>query len=182
MSVEYFAATERILLLCIVVSVIVFIAAVKRNNQIAADLAAKLPYRKRPLLTENEYSVYKILKETADKYGCTVSAKVRFTDLVEVSDEADKGEYKYFFERIKSEYIDFMLCKKENLYPELLIEVNDNPPDTEKRIKRDDFIKKTAEKTGYKIIFVNGAQNLEETVIKAMETANNNDPPVAEKA
>ena len=142
----------------------------------------KLPYRRKFLLTKNEYWFYKSLKEIADKYGFAVLAKIRFADLVEVSAEADKKEYMKYFGKIKSKHIDFILCKKDNLYPELLIELNDSSHNTEDRIKRDVFIKKIAEKVGYKMVFVDGTQNLEETIIKALEikSENNNDPPIDE--
>lgn len=140
----------------------------------------KLPYRRKFLLTKNEYWFYKSLKEIADKYGFAVLAKIRFADLVEVSAEADKKEYMKYFGKIKSKHIDFILCKKDNLYPELLIELNDSSHNKEDRIKRDDFIKKIAERVGYKMVFINGTQNLEETIIKALEikSENNNDPPI----
>ena len=139
----------------------------------------KLPYRRKFLLTKNEYWFYKSLKEIADKYDFAILAKIRFADLVEVSAEADKKEYIKYFGKIKSKHIDFILCKKDNLYPELLIELNDSSHNTEDRIKRDEFIKKIAEKVGYKMVFVDGTQNLEETIIKALEikSENNNDPP-----
>ena len=139
----------------------------------------KLPYRRKFLLTKNEYWFYKSLKEIADKYDFAVLAKIRFADLVEVSAEADKKEYMKYFGKIKSKHIDFILCKKDNLYPELLIELNDSSHNKEDRIKRDDFIKKIAERVGYKMVFVGGTQNLEETIIKALEikSENNNDPP-----
>ena len=142
----------------------------------------KLPYRRKFLLTKNEYWFYKSLKEIADKYDFAVLAKIRFADLVEVSAEADKKEYMKDFGKIKSNQIDFILCKKDNLYPELLIELNDSSHNTEDRIKRDEFIKKIAEKVGYKMVFVDGTQNLEETIIKALEikSENNNDPPIDE--
>ena len=142
----------------------------------------KLPYRRKFLLTKNEYWFYKSLKEITDKYDFAVLAKIRFADLVEVSAEADKKEYMKYFGKIKSKHIDFILCKKDNLYPELLIELNDSSHNTEDRIKRDEFIKKIAEKVGYKMVFVDGTQNLEETIIKAIEikSENNNDPPIDE--
>ena len=140
----------------------------------------KLPYRRKFLLTKNEYWFYKSLKEIADKYDFAVLAKIRFADLVEVSAEADKKEYMKYFGKIKSKHIDFILCKKDNLYPELLIELNDSSHNKEDRIKRDEFVKKIAEKVGYKMVFVDGTQNLEETIIKALEikSENNNDPPI----
>lgn len=139
----------------------------------------KLPYRKKYLLTKNECWFYKNLKEIADKYGYAVLAKIRLADLVEVNGEAGKSEYMKCFGKIKAKHIDFILCKKENLYPELLIELNDNSHKKEDRIKRDEFVKKIADKVGYKMIFVNGTQNLGKIVTKALEikSENNNDPP-----
>ena len=152
-----------------------------KNGQPDEDIE-KLPYRRKFLLTKNEYWFYKSLKEIADKYGFAVLAKIRFADLVEVSAEADKKEYMKYFGKIKSKHIDFILCKKDNLYPELLIELNDSSHNKEDRIKRDEFVKKIAEKVGYKMVFVDGTQNLEETIIKALEikSENNNDPPIDE--
>lgn len=141
--------------------------------------AGKLPYRRKFLLTKNEYWFYKKLKEIADKYDYAILAKIRFADLVEVSAEAEKSEYMKYFGKVKSKHIDFILCKKENLYPELLIELNDSSHNSEDRIKRDEFVRNVAEKVGYKMIFVNGTQNLEDIVTKALEikSENNNDPP-----
>ena len=139
----------------------------------------KLPYRTKFLLTKNECWFYKNLKEIADKYGYAILAKIRFADLVEVNGEAGKSEYMKYFGKIKAKHIDFILCKKENLYPELLIELNDNSHKKEDRIKRDEFVKKIADKVGYKMIFVNGTGDLGDIVTNALEikSENNNDPP-----
>ena len=164
----------------------------KNDNGNASDksdeavTAEKLPFRRKYLLTKNEYWFYKTLKEIAEKYNYAVLAKVRLADLVEVSAEAGHKEYLKYFGKIKSKHIDFMLCNKENLYPELLIELNDGSHDTNDRVSRDNFIKAVVEKTGYNIIFVSGTQNLEEKVLSKIkseekaskENKNNNDPPV----
>lgn len=133
-----------------------------------AVTAEKLPFRRKYLLTKNEYWLYKKLKEIAEKYNYAILAKVRLADLVEVSAEAEHKEYLKYFAKIKSKHIDFVLCNKENLYPELLIELNDNSHNIDDRVDRDNFLKAVAEKTGYKIIFVSGTQNLEETVLKKL--------------
>ncbi len=201
MNIVYLTAIEGFLGFCALVAIIVFVLVrdYKKNKKKREELQRKimmldnkkpetvdneediekLPYRRKFLLTKNEYWFYKSLKEIADKYGFAVLAKIRFADLVEVSAEADKKEYMKYFGKIKSKHIDFILCKKDNLYPELLIELNDSSHNTEDRIKRDEFIKKIAEKVGYKMVFVSGTQNLEETIIKALEikSENNNDPP-----
>lgn len=173
-----------LLLAIVIVGIIVcpVFRVLKTQSELPDKNLGKIPYRKRSLLTKNEYWFYKSLKETADKYGYGILTKIRLADLVEVSGEADRSEYMKYFAKIKAKHIDFILCKKENLYPELLIELNDNSHKAEDRIKRDEFVRKIAEKVGYKIIFVSGTQNLEELITKALEikNTNNNDPPVAE--
>ena len=168
-----------IICMVIIVAAVSFFKEYKNLKKSTKEDAEKLPYRKNFLLTKNEYWFYKNLKEIADKYGYAILAKIRFADLVEVNGEAGKSEYMKYFGKIKAKHIDFILCKKENLYPELLIELNDNSHKKEDRIKRDEFVKKIADKVGYKMIFVNGTGDLEDIVTKALEikSENNNDPP-----
>ena len=201
MNIAYLTAIEGFLGFCALVAIIVYFVVrdYKKNKKKREEIQRKimmldnkksepvnneedierLPYRKKYLLTKNEYWFYKNLKEIADKYGYAILAKIRFADLVEVNDEAGKSEYMKYFGKIKAKHIDFILCKKENLYPELLIELNDNSHKKEDRIKRDEFVKKIADKVGYKMIFVNGTGDLEDIVTKALEinSENNNDPP-----
>jgi len=201
MNIAYLTAIEGFLGFCALVAIIVYFVVrdYKKNKKKREEIQRKimmldnkksepvnneedierLPYRKKYLLTKNEYWFYKNLKEIADKYGYAILAKIRFADLVEVNGEAGKSEYMKYFGKIKAKHIDFILCKKENLYPELLIELNDNSHKKEDRIKRDEFVKKIADKVGYKMIFVNGTGDLEDIVTKALEikSENNNDPP-----
>lgn len=201
MNIAYLTAIEGFLGFCALVAIIVYFVVrdYKKNKKKREEIQRKimmldnnspkplsihndeekLPYRKKYLLTKNEYGFYKNLKEIADKYGYTVLAKIRFADLVEVNGEAGKSEYMKYFGKIKAKHIDFILCKKENLYPELLIELNDNSHKKEDRIKRDEFVKKIADKVGYKMIFVNGTGDLGDIVTNALEikSENNNDPP-----
>lgn len=201
MNIAYLTAIECFWGFCALVAIIVYFVVrdYKKNKKKREEIQRKimmldnkksepvnneedierLPYRKKFLLTKNEYWFYKNLKEIADKYGYAILAKIRFADLVEVNGEAVKSEYMKYFGKIKAKHIDFILCKKENLYPELLIELNDNSHKKEDRIKRDEFVKKIADKVGYKMIFVNGTGDLEDIVTKALEikSENNNDPP-----
>lgn len=201
MNIAYLTAIEGFLGFCALVAIIVYFVVrdYKKNKKKREEIQRKimmldnnspkplsihndeekLPYRKKFLLTKNEYWFYKNLRDIADKYGYAILAKIRFADLVEVNGEAGKSEYMKYFGKIKAKHIDFILCKKENLYPELLIELNDNSHKKEDRIKRDEFVKKIADKVGYKMIFVNGTGDLEDIVTKALEikSENNNDPP-----
>ncbi len=147
---------------------------VKAENQqltedVVNDKDEKLPYCRKFLLTKNEYAFYKSLKEIADKLNLTILAKVRLADLVDVNSEAQGKEKLKYFAKIKSKHIDFMLCNKENLYPELLIELNDNSHIADKRAERDDFVKRVLEKTGYKLLFVYGTGDLEEKICSVIK-------------
>lgn len=130
------------------------------------------PYRRKHLLTKHEWQFYKNLKDVADKLNLCVLAKVRLADLIEVSAEVDQKDKRKYLNKIKSKHIDFMLCRKENLYPEIIIELNDSSHKKEDRVKRDIFVKKVLEKTGYKFIFVYGPDDLEKQISKKLEIEN----------
>ncbi len=171
-----------IIVVLVILVIVGIVREYKKKEEPENTIDDKIPYRKKLLLTKNECWFYKSLKGIADKYSYAVLAKIRLADLVEVSSEIDKNEYMKYFAKIRSKHIDFILCKKDNLYPELLIELNDNSHKTEDRAKRDELIEKICEKVGYKIIFVYGTQSLEENINRALKIndTNNNDPPVAE--
>lgn len=162
-----------IVIFAIIIICVFIIDKVKTNNIIADNEKFdikdnKLPYKRKYLLTKNELWLYKSLKEITDKYGYTILAKVRLADLVEVSNEVEKKDYLKYFSKIKSKHIDFAICNSENLYPLLLIELNDNSHKNENRVERDNFITKILNKSGYKILFVYGTQKLEEQINNAL--------------
>ena len=134
-----------------------------------AEESDKLPYRRKYLLTKNELYFYKHLKSFADEYNYAILAKVRLADLIEVSAHANSKEFLKYFGKIKSKHIDFMLCNRENLYPLLIIELNDSSHNQTDRKERDDFVKTVLEKAGYKIAFLAGTQNMKEILINKME-------------
>ena len=153
----------------IIIAIMIFVVDIlfkvyTGSNKNENNLGEIIPYKRKYLLTKNEYYFYKRLKEIADKHNFCVLTKVRLADLVEVNHEAKKNEKLKYFSKIKSKHIDFILCNKENLYPELLIELQDNSHNNKNRIERDNFIKKIAEKTNYKIIFVYGTNDLEKRI------------------
>ncbi len=153
----------------IMIAIMLFVAdivfkAYTSNNKNENYLGEIIPYKRKYLLTKNEYYFYRSLREIADKHNFSVLTKVRLADLVEVNHEVKDKEKLKYFSKIKSKHIDFILCNKENLYPELLIELQDNSHNKEKRINRDEFIKKVAEKAKYKIIFVYSANGLEDKI------------------
>ena len=114
-----------------------------------------LPYRRKYLLTKNEWLFYKRLKPLADRYGLGITAKIRLADLIEVDTEQTR-EFGRFFSRISSKHIDFGLVNPENMEVKFLIELDDSSHNRPDRMERDDFINKVCKKTGYVLIRTTG--------------------------
>lgn len=129
----------------------------------------KLPYVKKNLMTKNEWAFYKQLKPIADKLNYAIICKTRVADLIDIQKGLTKSEWQTAFNRINKKHIDFILCKPENLLPVLLIELDDNSHDTEKRKERDEFIEKVLNLTGYKLLRTRGTAELEDNIIKALQ-------------
>lgn len=126
----------------------------------------KLPYKKKLLLTKNEWSFYKALKPAADELGYSVLAKIRVADLVEVA-VSDRSEWQKYFNKINKKHIDFALAKPENLQIVLLIELDDNSHNDAQK-KRDEFIEALYKQTGYKLLRTKGTGNLKEAIDAAL--------------
>lgn len=126
----------------------------------------KMPYKKKLLLTKNEWSFYKALKPAADELGYTVLAKIRVADLVEVT-SADRSEWQKYFNKINKKHIDFALAKPENLQIVLLIELDDNSHNDNQK-QRDEFIEDLYKQTGYKLLRTKGTGSLKEAIQNAL--------------
>ena len=122
-------------------------------------------YQRKYLLTKHEWAFYQELKEIADDFGYIVLAKIRMADLVEPVNQANH-EYMSAFGKIKAKHVDFALAKKENMYVELLIELDDRShiPGNE----RDAFVEYVYAQTGYKLLRYWDGQNLRQMVTDAL--------------
>lgn len=138
------------------------------NKDTNENIAFNQYYRKN-LMTKNEWSFYKSLKPIADKLNYSILAKVRVADLIGIKNGVSNSEWHIAFNKISRKHIDFILCKPENLYPMLLIELDDNSHNEEKQKQRDEFIEKLYKNTGYKLLRVTSASGIEDKIKKALE-------------
>ncbi len=136
--------------------------SIENPTEEAFSTSNKMPYRKKFLLSKNEWAFYKSLKPIADELGYTVLAKIRVADIVEVTAK-DRSEWQTYFNKINKKHIDFVLARPENLKIELLIELDDNSHN-EAQQKRDNFINELYKQTDYKFIRVRGTNNLKELI------------------
>ena len=139
---------------------------IPQTTEEPVKVTQNLPYKKKLLLTTNEWSFYKSLKPVADELGYSVLAKIRLADLVEVN-VSDKKDYMKYFNKINKKHVDFVLAKPENLQIELLIELDDNSHNTAQK-ERDEFIETLYEQTGYKLLRVRGSAELKTKIEKAI--------------
>lgn len=149
MDAELAAAAAVILL---IIFVCFFVYCSRRNTYKNNRF---LPYRRKYLLTKNEWAFYKRLKPLADRYRMAVIAKIRLADLIEV-DTSETTEFGRFFSRISSKHIDFGLVNPENMEVLFLIELDDSSHSRPERMERDDFVNRVCAKTGYTLIRTHG--------------------------
>ena len=136
------------------------------------------PYKKKLLLTKNEWRFYKDLKPIADKEKLTIIAKVRLADLVEVdSSRIQKNEYMKYFNSIAKKHVDFVLCNPDNLAVIELIELDDNSHNNNMRVVRDNMVDKILTGAGYKITHVNNITDY--VAVKNADTENSTVVPPA---
>lgn len=110
-------------------------------------------YKKKYLLTKNEYSFFQKLKPIAKSNELNVLCKIRLADLIEPVKKGDKKEWYSAFNKIKSKHIDFALVT-ENMQVELLIELMDNSHSKSNRAERDVFVNSALEQAGYTVVNV----------------------------
>lgn len=164
----------------IIVALILVVAILEVRNKQKTSEAVKvsqnMPYKKKLLLTKNEWSFYKSLKPVADELGYSVLAKIRVADLVEVTAK-DRSEWQRYFNKVNKKHVDFVLAKPENLQIVLLIELDDNTHN-EAQKQRDEFIEALYSQTGYKLLRTRGSGELKE---KIQSILNENKPATVQE-
>ena len=99
-----------------------------------------LPYKQKPILTQNEYNFYIYLKRFADYNNLHILSKIRLADIIEPLPNLTKSEWYSAFSKIQAKHVDFALATKSNLKILCLIELDDNSHNNRERINRDKFV------------------------------------------
>lgn len=132
---------------------------IKDNNE--------LPYKKKLLLTKNEWVFYKKLKPICDKYKLHIISKVRLADLVEVNKNKSDKDYIKYFNMISRKHIDFVICKPDNLQVLALIELDDKSHNKQERIDRDNFVNNVCKITNYKLLRITNYDDIEKQLTES---------------
>lgn len=124
-------------------------------------------YKKKPILTKNEYGFYKELKPIAEELNLIVFTKVRIADIVDIY-ETSKNLNNRHFNKISRKHIDFILTNSEDLEIKLLIELDDSSHDFIQK-ERDDFVNQLYKTVGYNLIRVKNTKDLKTKIIEAIK-------------
>ena len=130
----------------------------------AEAVAHDYRYKRKYLLTKNEWYFYKALKPIADELGYIVLTKIRMADLVEPNEPNEKMKYGAF-QRIKAKHVDFALAKAENCEVVILIELDDNSHNDHDQLERDAFCDRVYRDCGYKILRTRGTADLRQRIL-----------------
>ncbi len=74
---------------------------------------------------------------------------VRLADLIYTT---EKEDWWFYFNKIKSKHIDFVLCNAKSMSPEIAIELDDSSHSEWDRTERDMFVDQALEDAGMKIV------------------------------
>lgn len=157
---------KYIIFIFIVAVIIVILAAIgmKIGNAPKQTIAA---YRKKYLLTKNEYSFYQKIKPIIQEKNLRVLCKIRLADLIEPEPNKNQKEWYAAFNRIKSKHIDFAIAT-ENVKVIVLVELQDNTHQKSDRKERDEFVNTAVTRAGYILLSVynnaDGLKQLEESL------------------
>lgn len=131
-----------------------------------------LPYRQKPLLTDEEQCFYARLLPKVEQAGMQLLVKVRMADFISVAPGLRQDRWEAYHTRIQSKHADFLLVDGQTLAPRLLIEMQ--PSDICERqavAEREMFIDRLCLSAGLSVIHIHGTDEWDKGIAQAMETA-----------
>lgn len=118
-----------------------------------SSFITKSPYvKKETLLLPRENSFYKSLQLYLENTDYCVSPKVRLADVIFVGPEYD---FKFYFKRIGTKSIDFLICDKTYMSPKIAVYLDDYNILDEDMIKDRKYITFSLNESGVKVIRFN---------------------------
>lgn len=144
---------KYVIVILVIVIIMQFALSLKKSKSDKEEKDDNFyPYHSKMLLTKNEYSFFKKLKNITDEKNLQILAKIRLADLVEVN--SGTKDWSKYFNKIKSKHIDFAIA--DNMKIIALIELDDKSHEKDNRVQRDDFVNNVLSTAGYKIIRTKG--------------------------
>lgn len=142
-----------LLLVLVLVAIAVFVL-LKRKQGTHSGGDDKLPYCLGDgLFTPAERSFLGVLDQVVGA-DFRVMGKVRVADVIAVTKGTPKATWQRAFNRISAKHFDFVLCRKTDLKPVCVIELNDQSHAKDDRKARDTFLDGVCAVAGLSLIFI----------------------------
>lgn len=140
-----------ILIVGIVIAVKFIIENYSNKEKSKPDLSV---FEKKPYLfdTNSEFNLYKVLLELfGDKYF--IFPQVNYSHLIQPK-KSDWKEERRNRSRIEKKSADFVICDKERMIPQLVIELDGSIHNTKSKQARDEFIDELTGVVGLQILHI----------------------------
>ena len=154
---------QTILIIAVIILAIMFVFSLvlkgkqnskqHKSNEEEKDIKDPMPYLlTESIFTKSENSVYKILENISAKNNVKIFAKVRIADIIKI--EKQNKNFTYWFNKIKSKHVDFLICQPETFKPLLAVELDDYTHNYKSRKERDDFVDKIYSDVGLPVLHI----------------------------
>jgi very-short-patch-repair endonuclease len=148
---------------------VVFLLKALPGNQ--SDKEQQSPYQKKKYLfdTTSEFTLYKILLELyGERYH--VFPQINYSHVVEAK-PMDWKEQRRYRSRIDRKSADFVLCDKDRVVPQLIIELDGSAHNIPSKQRRDEFIDDITKIVGLPILHLKTGRMDRETIKTEVDRA-----------
>lgn len=159
---------ETLLGLCILFIFIAGAVFIAKEFSNAEGGYGPSPFKRRRFLMDSnaEFGLFKILVELyGDKYY--IFPQVHYSHLIEAS-KSDWKEFRRLMSRIDRKSADFVLCAKDDVSPQLIIELDGPTHARASRRERDEFIDAALNGSGLPLLHVPVGPYTNESIKKAV--------------
>lgn len=141
---------EPITIIIIVIAVIIIflmaIAMNKLNNKSkespkeeSKQINEPMPYKiADSIFTKSEKELFDTLEAMCKDKNLILLSKVRLADIAKIKNSCNN--FQYWFNKVRSKHVDFLVCERENGKPILAIELDDYTHNQKNRKERDEFV------------------------------------------
>lgn len=134
--------------------------AQKTTKQETTPSASEMPYKRKLLLTNTEYTFFRVLKPICDAADYMICPKVRLEDIADVTDRQNILKWRGY---IKSRHVDFILTDNK-LNVLAAIELDDSSHNSDKAQKIDEFKNNFFIKIGIPLFRIRTGQDYNEAI------------------
>ena len=137
---------------CVVLNLKKIKSAISKNAKNAKGPRQEFAYQLREaLFTPAEIKFYRELEQAIGEQFI-IFGKVRVADIISPEKGLSKGNWRTAFNKISAKHFDFVLCNKNSLRVEVVIELDDKSHRKSNRVNRDKFLNRATKTAGLKII------------------------------